>query len=70
MQRWVPDITNLPGVWTVPWGLVDENENERDRVPERLPEMDRSDDADRRDDDPDDDAVAPDAKPLAGQEPG
>jgi hypothetical protein len=50
--------------------LVDENENERDAVPERLPEMDRSEGQSRLDDDQDDDAVAPDAKPLPGQEPG
>lgn len=46
------------------------DEDERDRVPEELPEADRSGEADVPVDDPDDDVVDPDAEPLAGQEPG
>lgn len=41
---------------------------ERDRIPERLPEARR--DTATPSDGPDDESVPPDAKPLAGQEPG
>jgi hypothetical protein len=48
--------------------MVDKELTERDRIPEALPEMDRSGD-DAPVDAPDDE-LWPDAKPLAGQEPG